>query len=373
MKDRFRTFNSGRANFFLVAIITCILAGAALKMTAPVILPLTVSLLLALVLNPTVKFMEKFHIPRFIGIFLTILFIITVVCVIGVVLFTSGRSILTLYPKYENRLTEIYIALADFFEFSYDEHLSFFENLWAQLGIRSRIRLITLSFSNEFIIFLKDAVMVVLFVVFLLFESVYFMIKLDVAFDDKRSSQIKKISSDVIRQVSRYLTAKFFISLATGLVVGVGLGCVGLEFAAVWGVIQFFLNFIPSIGSIASGVGASVFALIQFWPDPVPIVITAIIMLGANMIIGNVLEPQIIGDNLGLSPLVVLISLMLWGWLWGFVGMVLAVPMTVIGKIICENIAFLEPVSILLGSRKEIAIKKEEKAREETLDLDLDV
>jgi predicted PurR-regulated permease PerM len=369
MKDRFRTFNSGRANFFLVAFITCILAGAALKMTVSLVLPLTLSILLAFVLNPIVKFMEKLHISRFIAIFLTILFIIIGFCVIAVVLFTSGRTILTLYPKYENRLTEIYIAVADFFEFSYDEHLSFFENLWAQLGIRSRIRLITLSLSNDFIIFLKDAVMVVLFVVFLLFESVYFMVKLDVAFDGKRSVQIKKISSDVIRQVSRYLTAKFFISLATGIVVAIGLGCVGLEFAAVWGVIQFILNFIPNIGSIAAGVGASVFALIQFWPEPVPIVITALIMLGVNMIIGNVLEPKIIGDNLGLSPLIVLMSLMLWGWLWGFAGMVLAVPMTVIIKIICENIAFLEPVSILLGSRREIMIKKEETAREEAMDL----
>jgi predicted PurR-regulated permease PerM len=77
-------------------------------------------------------------------------------------------------------------------------------------------------------------------------------------------------------------------------------------------------------------------------------------MLGANMIIGNVLEPKIMGDNLGISPLAVLLSLTIWGFLWGFAGMILAVPMMVVVKIICENVPFLEPVSVLLGSHRSV-------------------
>jgi predicted PurR-regulated permease PerM len=276
----------------------------------------------------------------------------------GAVLFSSGRTILTLYPKYETRLTEIYLSVADFFELSYDEHLSFFENLWSQLGIRTRIRNTTLFLSNSFIVFLKDAFMVVLFVVFLLIEASYFREKIEVAFENKRSGVIKKISADVARQVSRYLSMKFFISLATGVVVAIGLGIVGLEFAIVWGVIQFILNFVPNIGSIAVGVGASLFALLQFWPEPGPIIMVALVMLGANMIIGNILEPKIMGDNLGLSPIIVLIALVFWGWIWGFAGMILAVPMMVIIKILCENVPVLEPLSILLGSHKAVLAKK---------------
>jgi predicted PurR-regulated permease PerM len=78
------------------------------------------------------------------------------------------------------------------------------------------------------------------------------------------------------------------------------------------------------------------------------------------MILGSILEPKIMGDNLGLSPLVVLLSLMIWGWLWGFTGLILAVPMMVIVKIICENIPMLEPISILLGSRKAVYAKATE-------------
>jgi predicted PurR-regulated permease PerM len=329
-----------------------------------VILPFTIALLLALVMHPMVKFMKNWHIPRLFSIILVICFIITGLCFFGMVLFSSGRTILTLYPKYESRLTEIYIWAGRFFELSYDEHLSFFENLWSQLGIRSGIRNITFSLSNSFIIFLKDATMVVFFLVFLLAEAAHFKEKVDCAFENKRSGQIMRISADVMHQITRYLSIKFLISLVTGVVVAIGLGIVGLEFAPVWGCIQFILNFIPNIGSIAAGIGAVLFALLQFWPEPGPIVITALIMLGANMILGNVLEPKIMGDNLGLSPLVVLLSLMFWGWLWGFVGMILAVPMMVIIKILCENIPVLEPLSILLGSRKAVLARKQESPAE---------
>jgi predicted PurR-regulated permease PerM len=238
------------------------------------------------------------------------------------------------------------------------------ENLWGQLGVRSRVRYLTFSLSNSFIGFIRDAVMVALFMFFFLLESGYIREKLDLAFEDKYSDRIKRISANLIRQVTRYLCAKFLISLVTGVVVAIGLGLTGLEFAVVWGIIQFILNFIPNIGSIAAGVGVGVFALLQFWPEPTPVVLVVLVMLGANMIIGNILEPKIIGDNTGLSPLVVLISLVVWGWLWGFAGMILGVPMMVIIKIVCENIPVLEPVSILLGSRKAVLIRQAEEAAE---------
>lgn len=361
MKDVFRTFNSGRANFFLVAFISCIIAGTVLKLTASIILPFTIALLLAMVMYPLVLGLDKFHIPRIFSILLSVAFIIAGLYVLGMVLFTSGRTILSLYPRYENRLTEIYVWAARFFEFSYDEDLSFWQNLWSQLGIRTIIRTFTLSFSNFFLKFMQNALLVVLFMSFLMLEASQFSEKLELAFE-KRAGQFKRMGADIIRQVTRYLTAKFLISLVTGLVVAIGLRLAGLEFAVVWGVIQFVLNFIPSLGSIAAGVAASLFALLQFWPDPGPVILVILIMLGANMIIGNILDPKIIGDNVGISPLVVLVSLGIWGWLWGFIGMILAVPMMVSIKIICENFSFLEPISILLSSRKAVQAKKAEQA-----------
>ena len=205
--------------------------------------------------------------------------------------------------------------------------------------------------------------------IFLLFEAVFLRTKLDKAFEG-RAERIRKISSSVITQVTNYLSIMFFVSILNGAMAGVGLWIIGVEFAAVWGVIQFVLNFIPNIGSIVAGLGATAFALIQFWPQPGPIVATALIMLGVNIFCGFIVMPKAMGDSLGLSPLVVLISLMIWGWLWGFVGMILAVPMMAIIKITCENIPVLEPISTLMSSRKAVMAmySSEEKQKEEEKD-----
>jgi len=352
MKDHFHNFNSGRVIFILVAVITIILFFAVLKVTAAVVLPFTVSVLLALVTNPLVKILMKLRIPRAVSVFLVLMMLLIGLFSMGIVIYTSGRTILTLYPKYEARLSEIYIWMARFFELTYDEHLTFFDNVWGQLGVRSRVRVMTLSFSNGFLNFLKDAVMVAIFMVFLLFEAVFFKEKLDKAFEGTRVIKIKKISLDIMTQVSRYLSIKFFISAANGIILGVGFKIIGVEFAVVWGVLQFVANFIPNFGSITVGVAATAFSLIQFWPSPGPVLATAIVVLSMNIVLSYFIEPKIMGDNLGLSPLVILFSLLIWGWLWGFVGLIISVPMMVIIKIVCENIPVLEPISIMLGSRK---------------------
>lgn len=358
MPDRLKNFNSGRSNFYLLGFIALILAGAVLKITAPVLLPFTIAVLLSFVLEPLVSGLERIRIPRLIGILLSIFFIGAGLYLIGVILFSSGRTILTLYPKYERRFSEIYSRVAQVFSLPYDEHLSFFQNLWGQMGLRVRVQSLAFDLSESFLSFLKDAVMVLLFVAFLLLEISHFREKIELAFEDKLSSRIKKAAADVVNQVARYLTVKFLISLTTGVLVALGLSLLKMDFPIVWGVISFVLNFIPNIGSVAAGVGVGVFALVQFWPEPGPIVGSLAIMVGVNMVLGNVLEPKIQGDNLGLSPFVILVSMLAWGWLWGFAGLILAVPMTVIVKIVCENIPVLEPVSIILGSFRAAVKRK---------------
>jgi predicted PurR-regulated permease PerM len=360
-----KSFHSGRAIFSLIVFICCVLAGAVLKIASSVILPFTIAVLLAFVMYPLIKLLDKLHCLRFFSVLIVVFIMIALLCVFGMALYTTGRMIAAQYPKYENRFTEIYIWIARFFEFSYDEGLSLWGNLWEQLGIRTWVRNFTLSFSTIFINFMTNAVLVVIFVAFLLAEASYFKEKLEIAFEGQ-SQRINRIGHDLMSQVSRYLTAKFLISLANGAIFAVAFYLVGLEFAIVWGVIQFILNFIPNLGSIVAGILISLFALVQFWPAPGPVIIVIIIVLAVNMILGNIMDPKIIGDHVGISPLIVMVSLLIWGWIWGFAGMLLAVPMVVIIKIICENIPFLEPVSILIGSRRSVQAKKAEYERNET-------
>jgi len=364
MKNLAKNFHSGRAIFTLIMIICCILAGAVLKLASSVILPFTIAVLLALVMYPLVKLLDKIKCPRFLSILLTVLIMVTLLCTFGMILFSSGKMIVARYPKYEDRIREVYVWAARFFELSYDETLSFWENIWGQLGIRSILLDFTRSFSNISINFIQNAVLVILFMVFTLLEASYFKEKLEVAFE-KHSVQINRMGHDLMYQITRYLTAKFLISLANGIVFAVSFYLIGLEFAIVWGVIQFIMNFIPTLGSIVTGIFVSLFALVQFWPEPGPVIAVVVIVLVVNTILSNILDPKIIGEHVGISPLVILVSLAIWAWIWGFAGMILAVPMMVIIKIVCENIPILEPVSILLGSRRSVQAKKAEYEKNE--------
>ena len=340
-------------------IICCILVGAVLKIASTVILPFTISILLAFVMYPLVKSLDKFKFPRFASILLIVIVMVTILYFLGIVLYTSGKAVYSSYPKYEARLTEIYIWASHLFELSYNETLSFWDNIWGQLGIRTFILNSTGSIAGFTLKFAQNAGLVIIFMVFILLEASYFKEKLDVAFEN-RSERINRMGHDLMTQVTRYLAAKFVISLVNGVVFIIAFSLVGLEFAVVWGLIQFFLNFIPALGSIVAGVLMSLFALVQFWPNPAPIIIVVAIVLGTNIILGNILDPKIIGEHVGISPLMILVSLAVWGYIWGFAGMVLAVPMSVIIKIVCENIPIMEPVSILIGSRRSVQAKKAE-------------
>ena len=182
MKDALKTLNSSRAAFFLLVFICCIVAGAVLKLTTPVILPFTIAILMAFVVYPLIMWLDKYRIPRALSIFLVVAIMIFGFCTLGMVIYSFGRTILSLFPRYENRLTEIYLWFARFLELSYDEDMSFFQNLWNQMGIRVRIWDITYSFSNSFVDFIRNAFMIVLFMIFLLVEATQFNEKLELAF-----------------------------------------------------------------------------------------------------------------------------------------------------------------------------------------------
>jgi AI-2 transport protein TqsA len=358
MKKIANTFHSGRAIFSLMILICCILVGAVFKIASKVILPFTMAILLAFVMYPLIKFFDKKRIPRILSIILIVIMIIAGFYIFGIVLYQTGSNIASKYFIYEHRLSEIYLYVAHILELPFDESQSFWQNVWGQQGIRIWVQQFSVSFSKIFFSFLSSAGLVILFMVFILLEASFFREKLETAYKDN-SHRINKMGHDLMSQVTRYLTAKFFFSLANGVLFYISFRLIGLDFALGWSVIQFVMNFIPTLGSIVTAVGISLFALIQFWPHPAPIILVIAVILVIN-IIGSILDPKVIGEHVGISPFVVLVSLGIWSWLWGFAGMVLAVPMTVIIRIICENIPILEPISILIGSRKSVLAKKAE-------------
>ena len=138
------------------------------------------------------------------------------------------------------------------------------------------------------------------------------------------------------------------MSLANGLMVWIVLLFFGVDFAALFGLLAFLLNFIPNIGSFIASVLRVGFAFFQFGTFWTPFWVL-VVSNGLDMVLGNILEPRIMGKGLGLSPLLVFFSLLFWGWLWGIPGMILSVPLTAVVKIVCQNVPALRPVAVLMG------------------------
>jgi predicted PurR-regulated permease PerM len=192
---------------------------------------------------------------------------------------------------------------------------------------------------------LSNMLLVFLIIVFFLVEAAGFPAKLQAAFGERGSSErFAKIQLEI----QRYLATKTVISLATGLIVGISMAIIGVDFAILWGSLAFLLNYIPNLGSIIAAVPPVLLAVVQLGPGYA--IAVAIVFLATNLTFGNLVEPYLMGRRLGLSTLVVFLSLVFWGWVWGPVGMLLSVPLTMIVKILLENTEDLRWIAVLLGA-----------------------
>lgn len=343
--------NFARPIFLLLLVLTVVVIATVLKLASSVVLPVTIAILISLVFEPIiVTINKKFHIPWVLGIVVVLSIVLVSIYILGTLVINSLRTIFDSYLKYEERFMFIYKNIATLFSLPFNEDNSLFDNLWGQLGVRQAVQTATLSLSTNIIGLLKNLLLIFLFCIFFLLDLRYLRQKLEYAFDDSHKGRVTLIITDIIQQVTRYISVKFYISLLTGILVYLGALIVKLDFPIVWAFLAFILNFIPNFGSIISCILTSVFALVQFWPKPGPVVFVVIVMVGVNFILGNFIEPRIQGRNLGLSPFIIIVSLSFWGWLWGFAGLVLGVPMMVILKIICDNFSILQPLSTIMGT-----------------------
>jgi predicted PurR-regulated permease PerM len=193
---------------------------------------------------------------------------------------------------------------------------------------------------------LSNTFVVVLILVFMLLEAVFLPVKMRAAMG-RADADLQRFTR-AARDVQKYLGLKTAVSAMTGLLIGGWVALLGLDFAVTWGFLAFLLNFIPNIGSIIAAIPAVLLALVQLGLGKA--ILVAVGFLVVNLVIGNIVEPQVMGRTLGMSTLAVFLSLVFWGWLWGPVGMFLSVPLTMILKIGMENSRDLKWVAILLDS-----------------------
>ena len=187
--------------------------------------------------------------------------------------------------------------------------------------------------------------------VFMLAETLGLSGKLREAFGE-RADLLRHVES-ITQTTQRYVAVKTFVSALVGLAVGILTAVLGIEFPVVWAVIAFFLHYIPNFGAFVAAIPTVFFALAQYGWSQALLVTAGYLVIGS--VLGNILEPALLGRRVGLSPLAVLLCIVFWGWVWGPIGMILSVPVTVILKITFEHSEQLKWLSILLGPRRKRA------------------
>ena len=325
--------NSVQAGSILRVILTVaalFIIFAGIKTATNIIVPFLLSIFIAIICNPVVKAASNYKIPKIVAVLGVIAFFLIVVLSLAGLVGSSLSQLSQLLPEYRLQLTERFSwliqKLAEFnIQISKDlltEHI----DPAAALGLATNM---LSGFGNV----MANLFLIIITVVFMLFEAPSLPQKIHVALRDPemRMQQIDRF----LVSVNHYLAIKTLVSIGTGVLVSIMLWAFGLDFFLLWGVLAFLLNYIPNIGSIIAALPAMSLALLQLSTLSAGLIGIGYLLI--NTLMGNVIEPRYLGRGLGLSTLVVFLSLIFWGWLLGTVGMLLSVPLTMIIKIGLES------------------------------------
>lgn len=334
---------------FTLASLVIIMAG--IKTASSILIPFLLSIFIAIICNPLINRAEQYKIPKSIAVVLVIAIFVGIGLTIAGLLGNSLNELSALMPEYRQQLTlkfsGVISRLADFNIHISQEILMQYLDPAAAMGFAA-------DMLSGFGGIMANLFFIILTVVFMLFEASSLPAKLHMAMKDPHM-KMRKIDK-FLSSVNQYLAIKTMVSLATGCLVSLMLWTIGLDFFILWGVLAFLFNYIPNIGSIIAAVPAVLLALVQL--DPSAAVIIAAGYMVINTVMGNAVEPRYLGKGLGLSTLVVFLSLIFWGWLLGTVGMLLSVPLTMIIKIAFETSEDGKWISIMLSDEAEQEIKE---------------
>lgn len=326
--------------FAMMAFLVIVLAG--IKAASAIVVPFVLSVFIAMICSPLISTFVRYRCPRWLAVLAMMGLILLAGLWIASIVGSSINDFTKNLPEYRSQLVDQFSWILDKLRqfnirISKDQVLAYFDP-----GMALSMTTNTLSGVGNV---MANLFLIILTIVFMLFEAESLPRKLHLALDkpDMRMSQIDRF----MKSVNRYMVIKTLVSLATGAIAGIGLWLMGVDYPLLWGVVAFLFNYIPNIGSVIAALPPVLLAFVQFGPSGAGGV--AILYVGINMVMGNVVEPRFMGRGLGLSTLVVFLSLIFWGWLLGSVGMLLSVPLTMVVKIALENNAQSRKFAILLA------------------------
>lgn len=326
----------------LITVAAFIIIVAGLRAASSIVVPFLLSVFIAVICAQPLHWMRQRGIPAVIAIIILVVGLILVSFMMVSLMGNSVSDFSANLPTYDKRLDTIEESVRGWLQ---EKGVDAPENLLEYLNPQSAMKFVTGTISGVGGV-LSNAFLILLIVIFILLEASSFPTKLRAMAGE--SSVVVAGFDMVFADIRRYMAAKTVTSFLTGLLVTIWLKILGVDFPVLWGLIAFLLNYVPNIGSIIAAIPAVILALIQL--GVMKAVWTASGYLAVNLMIGTVLEPRIMGQRLGLSTLVVFLSLLFWGWVFGPVGMFLSAPLTMATKIALEGSEDTRGIAIMLGS-----------------------
>jgi len=327
----------------VLAVVLIFVTGFVLKLARPVLIPFILAVFLSYIIDPVLTFLTGCRCPRPAAVVIVLVLMFVFLYLAGVLVYTSGKAFVTELPKYQERLAD----LSGMLQKAADRYNVDIPAAIGSLDV-NRVGGFVLKAIGPFFDILGRVLLVFLFLVFIVAGRGRAEAKIPKAIGDGHAGRVHGVIERINVQVRKYLVIKAAMSLVNGLTVWLVLRIFGVDFAALFGLLAFVLNFIPNIGSLMAAVLRVGFAFFQFGTFWTPFWVL-VLTVGFDSIMGDLVEPRVMGKGLGLSPLLVFFSLLFWGWLWGIPGMILSVPLTAVIKIVCQNIPSLRPVAVLMG------------------------
>lgn len=335
------------------AALMIIIAG--LRAAQPVLVPVALAGFLVATSLPVLRELRRQGVPGFLAVGIVLLLIISLLVAVGAIALNSILQIQEALPRYVLQFNDLYGSMLLWLE----DHRVIAQGAAAEITMRpQQIMDLAANFARGFAGFLSMVFLVALITLFMLAEvgGVPRKLRAAIGREDADLHRYRRVLSEI----QRYLAIKTATSMGTGILIGLWALVIGLDFPLFWGLTAFVLNYVPTIGSLIAAVPAILLALVQLGPGGA--IMTATGYLIVNIGIGSLLEPAVMGRRLGLSPLFVLISLLFWGWVWGPVGMLLSLPLTMMVKILLENTTGLAWVAVLMGPAWDDRVRAVEEA-----------
>jgi AI-2 transport protein TqsA len=332
----------------LLVLACLVILMAGIKAASTIMVPFFLSVFIAIACSPIIHWTSRFGVPKWLSITLVILLIVVFGFLLAGLVGQSMAEFKENLPAYRTKLDSEFAWVVGRLA-EYNIHIN--RELIASHLDPSTAMSVATNFISGMGGVLSNIFLILLTVIFMLFEADSIPRRLHIALADP-DMKLKHIDR-FIRSVNSYLAIKTVVSLATGLIIGTWLYVMGIDHFMLWAVLAFMLNYIPNIGSIIAALPAVLIAFVQYGAASAGFAALGFVLV--NTIMGNLVEPRLMGRGMGLSTLVVFLSLIFWGWLLGTVGMLLSVPLTMVVKIALESREESKWLAVLLSSEGDKA------------------